>query len=221
MTEDQNINLVFAIGALVLVGSALFSYRIGFGQIVRSALIWVAIFAVFIVMFSYQDELTGVWDKVTGELTGSNEQQVVGHTLRLRQSIDGHYWADAEVNGTPVRFLIDSGATTTAMSLDTARAANVRIDEGGFPISLTTANGIIEAQRGTIERLRVGPMVAVDLPVVVAEAFGGSNVLGMNFLSAMKSWRVEGKEMILEPPGPGGDGGSDGGNRDDSGIPQT
>lgn len=199
MTEDQNINLVFAIGALVLVASALFSRRIGFGEIVRSVLGWVAIFAVFIVIFSYQHELTGVWNRVTGELTGSNEQQVVGSTLKIRQSPDGHYWADAEVNGMPVRFLIDSGATTTAMALETAQAANVDINEGGFPTYLSTANGTVEAQRGMIATLKVGPMRAVDLPVVVAEAFGDSNVLGMNFLSQMKSWRVEGREMILEP----------------------
>lgn len=70
MTEDQNINLVFAIGALVLVASALFSRRIGLGEIVRTALSWVAIFAIFIVAFSYQSEIVGVWNKVTGELTG-------------------------------------------------------------------------------------------------------------------------------------------------------
>jgi aspartyl protease family protein len=43
-------------------------------------------------------------------------------------------------------------------------------------------------------------MMALDLPVVVADAFGDSNVIGMNFLSEMKSWRVENGEMILEPP---------------------
>lgn len=200
MTEDQNINLVFAIGALVLVGSALFSRRIGFGEIVRTALSWVAIFAIFIVAFSYKTELLGVWNKVTGELTGAHEQQIVGDTLKIRQSADGHYWADAEVNGIPVRFLIDSGATTTAMTLKTAQAAKVDINEGGFPTYLSTANGTVEAQRGTIQSLRVGPIAASDLPIVVAEAFGDSNVIGMNFLSEMKSWRVEGQEMILEPP---------------------
>lgn len=200
MTEDQNINLVFAIGAMVLVASALFSRRIGLGEIVRSVLSWIAIFAIFIVMFSYQHEIVGVWNKVTGELTGANDQQVVGGTLKIRQSPDGHYWADAEVNGTPVRFLIDSGATTTAINLKTAQAANVDVNEGGFPTYLNTANGTVEAQRGTIKSLRVGPMMALDLPVVVAEAFGDSNVLGMNFLSEMKSWRVEQGEMILEPP---------------------
>jgi len=200
MSEDQSINLVFAIGALVLVASVLFSRRIGFGYIIRAVLGWVAIFAVFILIFSYRAELLGVWNKVTGELLGANDQQVVGETLRLRQSADGHFWVNAQVNGTPVRFLVDSGATTTAMTLDTARAANVDIDESGFPVQIITANGRVEAQRGSIQSLQVGPMMAEDFPVVVAEAFGGSNVLGMNFLSAMESWRVERMEMILVPP---------------------
>lgn len=200
MTEDQNINLVFAIGALVLVASALFSRRIGFGEIVRNILLWVAIFAVFIVGFSYQREILTVWSRVSGEMTGANEQVVVGHTLRIRQSADGHFWVDAKVNALPVRFLIDSGATTTAMTLRTAENAGVDISESPFPVVLTTANGSVEAQRGTIQSLQVGPMVAKDLAVVVAEEFGDSNVIGMNFLSKLRSWRVEGTEMVLEPP---------------------
>ena len=135
MTEDQNINLVFAIGALVLVAGALFSRRIGLGEIIRNILAWVAIFALFIVGFSYQREILAVWGRVTGEMTGGNEQAVVGDTLRIRQSADGHFWVDAK-----------------------------------------------------------------DLPVVVAEEFGDSNVIGMNFLSSLRSWRVEGTEMVLEPP---------------------
>ncbi|MGB5724483.1 MAG: TIGR02281 family clan AA aspartic protease [Parasphingorhabdus sp.] len=200
MTEDQNINLVFAIGALVLVASALFSRRMGFAEIIRTALAWVAIFAVFIVGFSYQNEILAVWNRVSGEVSGANEQLVVGDTLRIRQSADGHFWANATVNALPVRFLIDSGATTTAMTLQTARSAGIEISGSPFPVILTTANGSVEAQRGTIQSLQIGSMVAKDLPVVVAEEFGDSNVIGMNLLSQLKSWRVEGREMILEPP---------------------
>jgi aspartyl protease family protein len=199
MTEDQNINLIWAIGALVLVASALFSRRIGFGEIVRTALAWVAIFAVFIVAFSYKDEILGVWNHVFAEVLGENEQQVVGNSLHIRQSTDGHFWINALVNNKPVRFLVDSGATTTAMNLETARESNVEISEIGFPTILTTANGDVEAQRGSIQTLQIGSMTVTDLPIVVAEAFGDSNVIGMNFLSKLESWRVEGNVMILNP----------------------
>ncbi|MEP2988981.1 MAG: TIGR02281 family clan AA aspartic protease [Parasphingorhabdus sp.] len=199
MTEDQNINLIWAAGALVLVASALFSRRIGFGEIVRTALAWLAIFAVFIVAFSYKDQILGVWNHVSSEVTGQNDQQIDGTTLRIRQSADGHFWVNAMVNDKPVRFLIDSGATTTAMNLATAKQTNIDLSGIGFPVILSTANGDVEARRGAIQNLQIGPMEIQELPVVVAEAFGDSNVIGMNFLSKLGSWRVEGNEMILQP----------------------
>ena len=183
----------------MLVASALFSRRMGFGEIVRTALAWVAIFAVFIIGFSYQNEIFAVWNRVSGEVTRANEQFVDGDMLRIRQSADGHFWVNATVNELPVRFLIDSGATTTAMTLQTARDAGIEISESPFPVVLTTANGTVSAQRGTIQALQIGSMVARELPVVVAEEFGDSNVIGMNFLSKLRSWRVEGTEMVLEP----------------------
>ena len=170
----------------------------------RNILAWVAIFAIFIVGFSYQSEIKAVWNRVSGEMTGSHEQIVEGETLRIRQSADGHFWVDGKVNAVPVRFLIDSGATTTAMTLRTAQYAGVDIRDSPFPVVLTTANGSVQAQRGTIQSLQIGPMLVEDLPVVVAAEFGDSNVIGMNFLSRLRSWRVEGGEMVLEPGDSGG-----------------
>ena len=199
MTDDQGLSLLWAVGALALVGSALFARRIGFGEIVRLTLIWLAIFAVFIIGFAYKAEFISVWNRVTSELLGENDQQVAGDTLRIRQSEDGHFWVKAMVNDTEVDFLIDSGATTTAMSVPTAKSAMAEISENGFPVIINTANGTVEAQRGSIQKLSIGPISAKDLPIVVAEEFGGTNVIGMNFLSRLDSWRVEGNEMILEP----------------------
>ena len=78
--------------------------------------------------------------------------------------------------------------------------AGIEISKSPFPVVLTTANGSVAAQRGTIQSLQIGNMLSKNLAVVVAEEFGESNVIGMNFLSKLGSWRVAGGEMILEPP---------------------
>lgn len=129
-------------------------------------------------------------------------QEVVGKEVRIRMAPDGHFWAHVRVAGIDRRMLIDSGATLTALSSDTAAAAGLKTDDQLFPVVLNTANGAITARTATIPDLRLGDIVARDLPVVVSPAFGDTDVLGMNFLSMLKSWRVEGRELILEPHHP-------------------
>ncbi|WP_136161529.1 retropepsin-like aspartic protease family protein [Sphingomonas flavalba] len=198
MNEDQSIEFVWLIGALILVGSSLIVRRMPIGQTLKMVAAWVGIFGVGLVIVSFRGELTNLWYRVAGDLTGS---QTVGNTLRLPMSDDGHFWVSASVNGRSQRFLIDSGATTTALSAATARAAGVAVDDGALPVLLNTANGVVRARRGKIERFDVGPITARDLSVVIAPEFGNTNVIGMNFLTTLKSWRVEGRSLVLEPRG--------------------
>ena len=118
-------------------------------------------------------------------------------TLRMRE--DGHFWVTAEVNGRPVRFLVDSGATFTAMSTSAARGAGVEPGGLGLKTVIETANGMVEADRATIGDLQVGSLQMKDHDVLVSDALGDTNLLGMNFLSELESWRVEGNSMILTP----------------------
>ncbi len=130
------------------------------------------------------------------------DQQVVGGEVRIRISPDGHFWARAKIDGVERRLLIDSGATITAISEQTAEAAGIDARSAVVPIVLQTANGAIAAKTGKIADLKLGAIVARDLQVVVSPAFGETNVLGMNFLSRLASWRVEENTLILVPHHP-------------------
>lgn len=199
MTGAQSAEIVWLLLAIVLVGSALLSRRWSLTAALSMALWWIAIFVIALGIFSYRSELGGVADRVKSEVTGEAQQRVEGSALRVAKALDGHFWVEGQVNGHSMRFLIDSGASITALSETSAMAAGLNIDQSGFPMVLTTANGTIEARRSNIATLQIGPLRASDLPIVVSSAFGDINVLGMNFLSKLKSWRVEGDEMILEP----------------------
>ena len=98
--------------------------------------------------------------------------------------------------------LIDSGATVTAISADTAREASVETGTGLSPVILKTANGMAPAQTGAIDELRVGNIVARNLKIVSAPGLGDIDVIGMNFLSELQSWRVEGRTLVLVPHQP-------------------
>ena len=129
-------------------------------------------------------------------------QEVVGGETRIRQSPDGHFWVRVTVGGVKQRMLVDSGATVTALSARTAAAMGLEPSTGIVPVLLTTANGTVRAQTVTVPELRLGSIVARDLSAVVSPAFGDVNVVGMNFLSRLKSWRVEDNTLILVPHHP-------------------
>lgn len=133
---------------------------------------------------------------------GLSDQRVDGEEVRIRMSSDGHFWVRAKIDGVDQRLLVDSGATVTALSNRTAMRAGLELRTEPFPIILRTANGNITPQTAEIGELRFGTIVARDLPVVVSPAFGDMNVLGMNFLSRLKSWRVEDGWLILTPHNP-------------------
>lgn len=197
MTNGDTAQLIYLLGFLVLIGSSLLARRLPLGQSLKMALAWVAIFAVGFLLFSLRDDAGALWSRLTSEFNPS-AGVVRGGTLRVRKSEDGHFWLKTEVNGRSVKFLIDSGATTISMSSADAATAGVK-PGGGFPVAISTANGVVMAERARIERLKAGPIERSDLAAVVAPEFGETSVLGMNFLSSLKSWRVEGQELVLEP----------------------
>ena len=199
MSGAQSAEIIWLILAMVLVGSALLSRRWSLTGALSMVLWWVAIFVIALGIFSYRNEIGGIADRIKSEVTGEAQQRIEGSTVRINKSLDGHFWVEALVNGRSLRFLIDSGASITAVSENAAIGAGLNIDQSGFPMVLMTANGPVEARRSNIAMLEIGPLRASDLTIVVSPAFGGVNVLGMNFLSQLKSWRVEGDEMILEP----------------------
>ena len=80
---------------------------------------------------------------------------------------------------------------------------------------IETANGMVRARSGRVASLAVGPLRTSDLGVVISPQFDDLDVLGMNFLSRLKSWRVEDRVLVLEP----GDAAGGSNVRDATGTP--
>jgi len=189
---------IYAVAAAVLI---MLLQRIPVvGRLIRVAFsLALLAFLIFLVLQQapYQPELARLTSKL-----GLDNQQVSGKELHVRMASDGHFWVVASLNGVRTRMLIDSGATVTAISEQTARQARIDTGRGLTPVVLRTANGIAPAETGSVDELRVGNIVARNLRIITAEGLGGLDVLGMNFLSQLESWRVEGQTLILVPHHP-------------------
>jgi aspartyl protease family protein len=195
---DQALSFLYLVGLLILVASAFLVRRVPFGRGLKMFAGWVMIFLAAFVAFTLKDDFLALGKRVVAEGRGEGEVVAAGREIRIRKAMDGHFWVNGELNGRKVRFLVDSGATVTSISSATARLA--RIEPGrGLPTVVQTANGTVSVQRARAERLRVGSIERRNLAVHVSEAFGPMNVLGMNFLSSLSSWGVEGQWLVLKP----------------------
>jgi aspartyl protease family protein len=112
-------------------------------------------------------------------------------------AIDGHFWVEGRLNGQKVKFLIDSGATMTTIDRETAQRAGVTISPRRDQF-VRTGNGIIRVSSGRAAELTVGGITRRDVGLQVAEK-DDLNVLGMNYLSSLSRWGVEGRWLVLVP----------------------
>jgi aspartyl protease family protein len=196
--NDTTPNAVYYGIWLVLIVSAFAVRRVPLKSSVKMALAWVGIFVVALVIVSGRHQYAAMWSSATAFL-GDEEQSVTGSALSVPMADDGHFYVSASINGVTTRMLVDSGATSTMISAETARAANVNIEESPFPVLLDTAGGPISARVSTIHKLQLGPIHVDDLTTYISPTMGDTNVVGMNFLSKLKSWHVEGRTLVLLP----------------------
>lgn len=200
---DQAIHVIYLIGVLVLVVSALMVRRIPLASGLKMFIGWVLIFGAAFVVFTMKDEFLALGDRVMLEARGGAVPEAgPPGEVRIRQASDGHFWVDAEINGETVRFLIDSGATTTSLSRATAQRAGIE-PSGGSRAIVQTANGMVTVERGRADTIRVGSIERRNVAVHVSDAFGDLNVIGMNFLSTLSGWSVEGRTLVMRSGAPG------------------
>ncbi len=194
---NNALQFVYLLVWLALLAGALFSYKIPLGKGLKMFAAWAMIFLVLFLGFALKDDFEALGRRAMAEVRGEGKVVQSGREIKIHKSDDGHFHVRSEVNGRSVDFMIDSGATVTSISAATARSAGVR-ESGAFPVLVDTANGTVSAARGEIAVLKVGPIERRGQSVFISESFGDLDVLGMNFLSSLSSWGVEGEWLVLK-----------------------
>ena len=195
MTNDLMLGGVYLLMALMLVLGSLMSRREPLAKLLTMSLAWVAIFAAGFVLFTFRDDFGWVAQRLRAEATGAPVE--AGEEIRIPMAIDGHFWIDGRLNGQRVKFLVDSGAAMTTIGRGTAERTGVEVNSTQDQL-VRTGNGLIKVSSGRARSLAVGSVERQDMAMHVAEN-EDLNVLGMNFLSSLQRWGVEGRWLVLVP----------------------
>jgi aspartyl protease family protein len=173
---------------------ALINRREPLAKLAVMGLAWLAIFGGGFVLFTFRDDLGFIAQRLKTEASG--EPMVAGSEVRIPLAVDGPFWVDAKINGAPVKFLVDSGATVTTIDRASAIRSGAVASDARDQL-VRTGNGFIKVARGSAQRLEVATIERDNIRLHIVDG-DDMNVLGMNFLSTLTRWSVEGRWLILQ-----------------------
>ena len=125
--------------------------------------------------------------------------QQAASATELKVDSRGHFIVRAEINGSDIMVLIDTGASAVALSYEDASNAGLRPGSLDFNIPIATANGIAKAARVKLDRVEIDGVRVFDVDgMVLPEGALRGSLLGMSFLSRLRSFRVEDGVLYLE-----------------------
>lgn len=138
------------------------------------------------------EDRSSLWDR-----SNSTETKVdLGTgTVTLDRNSDGHFYADAQINGTPVHFLVDTGATGIALTHDDAMRAGIPMSGSSMVIG-QGAGGELTGEIVALDRVSLGPKEVRDMRAAVIDG-GDISLLGQSFLSQFASVSIEDDKMVL------------------------
>lgn len=189
-------NSIGQLAYLVLLGLAVAGWfvaqnRDNMGKLAQQAAVWGLIFVGVIAA-------AGLWNDISRDVM-PRQGIVDGGRIEVPVSRDGHYHLTLSVNGVPVDFIVDTGASQIVLS----RADAVRA--GIDPASLTylgsaqTANGVVRTATVRLDSLTLGPLTDTRVPAVVNAGEMDMSLLGMTYLSRFSRIEIADGRLILSP----------------------
>ena len=122
-----------------------------------------------------------------------------GSPASISKASDGHFWAEADVNGRQVRFLVDTGASAVALTVDDARRLGFDPHSLDYSYSVTTANGQTRAAAVKLASVSVAGARVADVDALVIESGLDASLLGMTYLGRLSRFEATRSSLILRP----------------------
>lgn len=186
----------------VVLAAGLLGTGIPLSHMARNIAIWLIIILALVAGYQYRFDLENVASRITAGLIPGN---AISHynsdgsqAVTISQSANGHFQVNALVNDRPLRFLVDTGASSIVLSHQDALKIGITDDSLNYSVPIVTANGTALAAPIRLQEIKIGPITRNNIKALVTQSgqMQGS-LLGMSFLNSLRSYTVQRDQLIL------------------------
>ncbi len=191
MDTDNVMRLVY----LSVLGTAVVFWflaqnRQSLNKTLQQVMAWVFIFVGVVAV-------VGLWEDIRTTVGPAPQMTVTGESIEVPRSADGHYYLPVQVNGEPITFLVDTGASQIVLSDKDARRAGIDPDQLNYFGRALTANGEVRTAPVRLDTLAVGPITDQNVSAWINEGELHKSLLGMDYLHRFSNIQFTDGRMIL------------------------
>ena len=192
MSGDSLASLGYlALLLLALGGAYLASHRQSVGKSLQMALVWGMIFMGCMAIYGLWGDISRDYGRKSLPITQQDG------AIALPRASDGHYYVTAEVNGTEIEFLVDTGASDIVLSRVDAARIGFDLDKLAFLGSARTANGVVPIAYGRLKTIRLGHHLDQAVSVSINGGEMDKSLLGMSYLGRFGRIEMIQDQLIL------------------------
>jgi aspartyl protease family protein len=177
--------ILVAVGGWVMV-----EFRERMGQALRMGLAWGLIFVG--IMAGY-----GLWSDIRRDVMPMQEVVADG-AVEVPRAVDGHYYLTLMIDGRPVPFMVDTGASGMVLAERDAEALGIDLQSLSYLGQASTANGVVRTARVTLDRVELGPFANDGFQAFVTEGKLDQSLLGMDYLGQFRMEFADGKLILRQ-----------------------
>ena len=181
----------------------------GTKRLLREAASWTVIAVIGIAAFMQFDKLRTGAERMLGappsqdagrdDAAELNAVTGSGAVVTIAAGNNGHFHAEAEINGRPIKVMVDTVATMVALNYEDAERAGIFVNPGDFTGAVSTANGAAHIAPVMLDRVTIGDITVRDVPAAVLERGRlRTSLLGMSFLNRLSRFDMRAGELVLQ-----------------------
>ncbi len=191
MTSDLIGQTAYLVLLLVAISGYFISEnRFSLGQTLRHSLIWIFIFVGALAV-------VGLWQNVKNDISPRQTYMSETDQITLPRAYDGHFYAQLMLNGNPVDFVIDTGASNVVLTKKDAERAGIDLSALRFFGRAMTANGQTRTAPARIARVELEGITDFNVEVWVNEGEMSQSLLGNTYLQRFDKIEIGQNEMVL------------------------